>query len=60
MLALLVTLVAVLVATARAATSEITARKAPTLPQCGNLTLAWSEGEAPYTIHISDMRDGHR
>lgn len=29
-----------------------------TLPQCGNLTLSWTAGAAPYTITITDATSG--
>ena len=39
--------------------SEIDARtKVTTLPQCGNLTLSWTPGSAPYTVTITDVTSG--
>lgn len=57
MFALCITLVALLMATAQAGTSDINPRN-PTLPQCGNLTLSWPDGKAPFTIQVIDLADG--
>lgn len=60
MLAFLFATVAFVMANAYAATSnDVEIRKTHvTLPQCGNLTLSWSSGVAPYIAVITDVTTG--
>lgn len=60
MLAMLITIATFFLAVVQATPADIEIRKtkAVVLPQCGNLTLTWSTGVAPYTAVITDVTTG--
>jgi hypothetical protein len=60
MFTLFITLLAFLITTVQAATSDIAPHANITLPQCGTLFLTWKETVSPYKVVINDVTNGYK